>query len=601
MCFLGGLDARMQARTSVLTPSGAVFLYVLHGVSFETLMAVPGMRQLTARGGGGLMTTAVTTDDSANARYVVLLNGGQNVTTRKGSPLLLDVLEGRFLNCQTDSLPSPGHLDCFSPRQLRESFTLFDLRKEPGAEMLRSVALDARHKLDSVQSRVLVLIVSPSPSGEMDRAGDKVTPIVAAWRSVAPTAQRALKSDTTRQVGLVANVDVAPTVLRFLRMPIPAEMEGRPVGVSDSPPPFALHRLHLEQRRIRLPIQLAEIAFVAVLGFVGFGSLIVLARRRRLSRPVNKATQFLALCGLGLPVTVLAGGLLPRLTYAVVVPFLLVTVVALAGLSLTARSRGVMGPVTFLGAVGLGFILLDGVLGGRAFRVPLMGGTMFDGVRFYGLPNGFIAVPLAGALFIAVGLEAFVGFLLLLSVGLFVGFPGLGANVGAAITLFTAAGLWWVVRTRDRIGIREIAFVGGVVALGLATVLLANRYLIDVPTHAGRFVAQTHGWRDAISQVWHRLGIGVGQLNAVPAAYLPTLGLFVIVWLVRVRPRPLDRGLALAGERWAHAIAVLSVSSIVAFFVNDTGVAAAAPGFLFAAAGLAYPAFVASAGIVENV
>ena len=38
-------------------------------------------------------------------------------------------------------------------------------------------------------------------------------------------------------------------------------------------------------------------------------------------------------------------------------------------------------------------------------------------------------------------------------------------------------------------------------------------------------------------------------------------------------------------------IAVLSVSSLVAFVVNDTGVAAAAPGFMYALTALAYPAF----------
>ncbi|HEX8099774.1 MAG TPA: hypothetical protein VF660_06190, partial [Actinomycetota bacterium] len=215
-------------------------------------------------------------------------------------------------------------------------------------------------------------------------------------------------------------------------------------------------------------------------------------------------------------------------------------------------------------------------------------------------PNGFIAVALAAALFIAAGLEAFVGFLLLIGIGLFVGFPALGANVGAAITLFIAAGLWWVVRTRRRVGVREVAFVGGVVALGLAAVLLANRYLADVPTHAGRFVEQAEGLPGVTSAVWHRLGIGFGQLNAVPAAYLAMLLLFVTVWLVRKRPKPFDRGLALAGERWADAILVLSLSSIVAFFVNDTGVAAATPGVLYAAAALAYPAFVASEGTVEE-
>ncbi|HEY3211070.1 MAG TPA: hypothetical protein VGL18_15030, partial [Actinomycetota bacterium] len=56
----------------------------------------------------------------------------------------------------------------------------------------------------------------------------------------------------------------------------------------------------------------------------------------------------------------------------------------------------------------------------------------------------------------------------------------------------------------------------------------------------------------------------------------------------------IGRGLELAGERWQHVLVVLTLAGVVAFFVNDTGVAAAAPVFLYAMSGMAYPAFVAA-------
>src|SRR5439155_2620504 len=110
----------------------------------------------------------------------------------------------------------------------------------------------------------------------------------------------------------------------------------------------------------------------------------------------------------------------------------------------------------FVGTVGLAFVVVDlGLFGGRAFRVPILGGTMFDGARFYGLPNAFIALLLASALFVALPLRPWAGFVVVFAAGLVAGFPRLGADVGGSITLFAAAGLWWTLRSRRRFGLRE--------------------------------------------------------------------------------------------------------------------------------------------------
>jgi len=444
----------------------------------------------------------------------------------------------------------------------------------------------------------LALVVSPSPSIGMDKEGDKVTPLLMAEGMpdslfAASGTIRALKSDTTRESGLVANVDVAPTILAFFGIPIPKEMTGQPIRVDGTVDLFHLHQLHLDQRHIRLPIQLAEVAFVAALGIVGIAALIWLGLKGPLHRGLSRSLRFLALCGAALPIPLMAGGLLPRLTYWVVVPFLVLSVAALAIAALLALWPGSMGPFRFLGAAGLAFVVLDALFGWRGARIPLLGGTMFDGVRFYGLPNSFIALLLASALFVAVGLEPFAGFLLLLAAGLFAGFPNLGANVGAAITLFVAAGIWWVVRTRRRLGVREVAFAAGTAALGLAAVLLANRYLPGAPTHISGFVERTGGLGGAWHSFWRRLGVGFGQIGDVPAAALPLIGLLVVLVVVTARPRPIRGGLELASSVWRDLLVAMTVAGIAAFFVNDTGVAAAGPVFLYAMTALAYPAYLA--------
>ena len=88
-----------------------------------------------------------------------------------------------------------------------------------------------------------------------------------------------LTSDTTRRVGLVSNEDVAPTLLRYFGIPIPSEMNGRPIRVvTDAGPPFALHRKHLENRRIGTPVGLMALGWVVLAGW-------------RLHRAYNRSTR----------------------------------------------------------------------------------------------------------------------------------------------------------------------------------------------------------------------------------------------------------------------------------------------------------------------
>ena len=60
-----------------------------------------------------------------------------------------------------------------------------------------------------------------------------------------------------------------------------------------------------------------------------------------------------------------------------------------------------------------------------------------------------------------VGARARAGYGLLVAVGLFAGFPMLGADLGGALTMFVAAGLWWALRTRGRLRWVDLLITGG--------------------------------------------------------------------------------------------------------------------------------------------
>jgi hypothetical protein len=593
--------------------SGRVVLFVLDRVSFEAAIAVPELRALSRAGGAALMASNQNHRTSGEL-YRAIATGAVVPAGDRGH-LLREALPGVEV---CFDIPPPSNRAVGMPGLTLAATRDGAAERCPSSEANLSpasvvVVSDAEIGTTSPGGRsveaaverlggerTLVLVLAPVPSAQMTRAGDEVTPIFLAEgtsTSLFPPEgpEHALTSDTTRLDGLVSNVDVAPTIVRFFGLPVPDWMDGLPFRATDSPAPFGLHRLHLEQRRIRLPVQLGELAFVVALGLAGIACLLFLAVRGSVAQAVGAAIRFLSLCAVALLIVMLEGGLLPRLTYAVVVPYLVVSVLALALIAKWADRRFALGPFVFLGTVGLAAVVLDGLTGGRAYRLPLLGNTTFDGARFYGLGNSFIALVFASALFVATRMAPWKGSLLLIAMGLFVGFPQFGANAGGAVTLFAAGGMWCAVRTRGRIDLRLLGAMAAVL-FGAVAVALANRFLPGAPTHLTRFVERSGGSLGFVLRTFaRRLAFGFHALNRTPAGYIPLVGLLGVLWVVVKDQGPIGPALR-SDPAWRDMLVVLVLAGVVAYFANDTGVAAAAPTFLYAMAALAYPVLQAAPG-----
>ena len=132
--------------------------------------------------------------------------------------------------------------------------------------------------------------------------------------------------------------------------------------------------------------------------------------------------------------------------------------------------------------------------------------------------------------------------------------------------------------------------MAGITVGGLAVTLLANRFLPGPPTHATRFVEQTGGrLGHALTTLVDRLAVGWHMIERVPAALIPLIGLALVLWLVLRRTGPVAAGMSL-DRRWRDAMVTLVAASFVAYLANDTGPAAADPAFVYAMAGIVYPA-----------
>jgi hypothetical protein len=153
-----------------------------------------------------------------------------------------------------------------------------------------------------------------------------------------------------------------------------------------------------------------------------------------------------------------------------------------------------------------------------------------------------------------------------------------GANLGAAVTSFAAAGLWVAVRERDRLGLwRGLGVILGVTAAGAVVILVAHA-ISPIETHIARFEEHTGGLEGVLGTFADRLRVGIDLIARSPAAIVPVLGLPVVLVAI-LRP---PTALRSTFERWPasrDAALVTILAGMVAYLVNDSGPAAAGLAF----------------------
>ncbi len=532
-----------------------VLVVLVPRVSFEQLLAIPEMRALSRAGGTALMSS---------------------------STALRGLLSTAFPKVQISPIPSAT---------IDVRLTILQRGAGPVREPLGKLGEDIRREVARFSvRRLLVVVAAPSESEAMLRAKDELTPIVMATGAPGelfpPSGPlHSLASDTTRRTGVVSDLDVVPSILAFLGRPAPGARGGSLLRVADAPAPFALHARHLANRRMTVPVQTGAGIFVTVAGLF---AIALLALRRRVPAWLGHGAAWLSLTVPALGTALLAAGHLPALRYSTVVP--LIVVVALAGTVafVPLRRFGLLVPPAAIGAAVLAYFVLEAALGWTAAQTPFLGGSELDGGRFYGLPNAFIGLLMGSSLYVATRLRPVAGFVLVVAAGLFAGLPGIGANLGGALTLFAAAGLWLGLRARGRLGWREAGLVAGVVVAGMAVVLAAHVFLTASPTHATRFV---EGAGRTPSGIWrtvtHRLLVGWRLIVRNPFALVPVLGVPACLLLL-LRPPAVVANALVPHPEWRDAMLVILLGSVVAYFANDSGAAAVGAGFGTALSGILY-------------
>jgi len=246
-----------------------------------------------------------------------------------------------------------------------------------------------------------------------------------------------------------------------------------------------------------------------------------------------------------------------------------------------------------LGVVLLALVVADLATGGHGLERPLLGGSAYDGERFYGLGNGYFAMALAAIMLVAAftRLPAAAVAAMLGGLALVDGLPMLGADVGGALTASLTAALALVLLGRRRGLAGTLVLLGLAAAAGLA-VVAAAALLADPATHGSRFLGTLldEGPAAAGRVVARQLGRNFALLAGSPFAWVGPLEVLTAALVALCPPA----ALAAVPDRVRRVVLLGALGSVLLVLLNDTGVTATAASGLFLLAILVWSALAAT-------
>jgi len=396
-----------------------------------------------------------------------------------------------------------------------------------------------------------------------------------------------LTSDTTWHSGLVANIDVAPTVLTLLGLPIPSGMTGKPMAVlphKKDPASFVadINRRTRSVDRFRAPGQ-SVYGALHLLAVVLAGAFLLWPGVQR-NRAMRVFLRLVALTVILFPAACL---LLPAVTpprVSVLVSFAVTYGASLSAgiiLLLLFRNRPAA-LVTALCAPPV-LVALDLALGWGLNTANIFSFSLISGKRFYGLGNEGMGVVVGAATMASAVLisnsnwpprrAALTAAAILFLTAVVVGFPRLGANSGGALTAVTAMMVLSILSGGRRFGLRHVLLTLLALAAFTALLILVHKFPGAAhPTHVTSAVSKTQS--QGVGYLWdiflRKLAIhrNVVRATVYPAIFASVIGLLAWAWY---KPGSRVRAMLGARPRVAAGAAACIAASIAGYILNDSG------------------------------
>ena len=476
-------------------------------------------------------------------------------------------------------------------------------------QLLKAIDLD----------NTLVMVASPSPSQLAMNNSNFMTPLVLYTAGSASTGTGTgtitsgtggfLMSGTTRRTGIVANTDIAPTVISYLGATIPTAMEGRVLDIVPGESVKNGVRGAGGSVISTLTQMNSDMVFVyqarpvLVKGYVGLQIIVmVIVIAIMLLRPHflrYLRPGLLWLMAVPLSLLIIAAVRFVSLPLYTLIAIVIAALIVLGAYTLWGKRD--VDLFIIIGLVTAVTVLLDVVTGSGLIKNSTLGFDPMSGSRYYGIGNEYMGVVIGAVIIAVAGLwekhhgkhprrvEIFTLAFFAITI-IIMGAPQLGTNVGGTIAAVAAFIFTFLQLKGVKIRFKQLVAIG--VGVTLVIVCLAvfdmNRS-IEAQSHLGRFANNilSEGW-----PVLWTMGIKKVDMNIKLIKYTIWSRVFLVMLAALMvsfyRPVGLMQKVRDSHPYIFRGLLGILVGSAVALAVNDSGIVAAATMMIFGMAPLIY-------------
>lgn len=440
------------------------------------------------------------------------------------------------------------------------------------------------HVFDIASPNDTIYVISSFPS-KLDYSNNRrLSPVVRF--DLSQKSKGLLQSPTTRRSGIIANVDLGVDVLNRFGIKN-KEMIGKPL--SEKKMDKNINYLSKEYKKIvavssiRMSIINIYVTFISVSWVVAALALwqknkLPKKYRNRILLMLKELVKF----GLIMPLVFLTAPILnPSSELQIALVIIAVSVVYYLIASKLFKGDDIM-QIGFYSLVMILLITIDSAISTPLMQSNIMSYDPMIGARYYGVGNEYEGVTVGSAILAFAVLRERKNFpkwliALLLAVVLFISaYPGMGANVGGAISECIAYLAFVLLIFNVKIDFKRVLAIF-VAAVLLVTAFAAADILFGMQSHLGNFVEQIriNGPMEVVYVFARKIAMNIQLAQTTVWVNILLVGL-VILAITIFRP---NRNFALIKEKYPtiyDGFLATIVGCLVTLLVNDSGIIAAA-------------------------
>ncbi|QEK12109.1 hypothetical protein FQB35_06815 [Crassaminicella thermophila] len=475
-----------------------------------------------------------------------------------------------------------------------------NLSDEMYLEQKSKILKDVDHYIENIfnvinEDNTRIILVTPYPSSVDRKIGNKLTPVIFYGDGIS---KGILTSNTTRRIGIIGNVDIAPSIAEYLETSM-QNMSGRPVGVILKNNNFD-YLMKLNERVVNISQNRYPVlsAFAVFEIFVSIIALIMILIEDKINKRLFCHFKNILLSTMTVPFVML---ILPIFH----VQNLFITFVILVGLTFIITyvakkiSKNTLDSLIILSFITTFGLLLDICTNANLMKNSLLGYDPIIGARYYGIGNEYMGVLIGSTLVFSTAiidrfkLNKIWAILTFLITILIIGFPKLGANVGGTITAVAAFAFTALRLSNIKIKLKQFMLIGISVVFVVACMAFIDIKLLKSQSHLAGAIHQIIQSGPGIIFVIIKRKISM-NLRLIGITIWSKVLISAIIILATLFYRPVGTIYKLTNlySNLSIGWSGIIMACIVAFFVNDSGVVAAATGIIFLAMSMLYLTFI---------